>query len=318
MSTATRFIVPTALCIALGSGCGASAKVTRSTPVADLQTYRVAGIRAQGIPQATGLVEQLGMSTVSSVMEKCQFDSVVLDGQAGAQPDLWIDLNLQKSFRGGTGIIQNENKATVEVLMVLSDGIDDELLGSAYITGESSSVAISGTSPEGSAVDAVAKVIGDLLGKSGCTGTRVARAPDPVEPPPGDDDDDTPPPSDDDDDDVPPPDDDDDDMPPGDDDDDDDTPNPEAAAKAAAEALNDEGKSLFKNGNVNGAVAKFEQAADTFPDPRYNYNLCVGYENLERYDEAAAQCQMVIDAKPEKRLIDKATNRLGIIKELRK
>ena len=83
------------------------------------------------------------MSTVNQVMKNCQFDNVVLDGTAGAQPDLWIDLNLQKSFRGGTGIIQNDNKATIEVLMVLSDGASEDLLGSAWITGESSSVSVS-------------------------------------------------------------------------------------------------------------------------------------------------------------------------------
>ena len=157
-----------------------------------------------------------------------------------------------------------------------------------------------------------------LLGKSGCTGPRVNPEPDVA--PPGDDDDDNTPPGDDDDDNTPPGDDDD-DTPPGDDDDDDDDddgPDPKAQAMAAAEALNDQGKAIFKNGDVAGAVAKFEKAADTYPDARFDYNLCVGYETLGRYDEAAAACQAVVDANPEKRLKEKAVNRLVIIKDLKK
>ena len=138
------------LVAATGLGCSASAKVTRTTPVANLQSHRTVLVRAAGISKAQQFINELADVTVSEVAKKCQFESVLPSSMArGEKPDLLIDLNIRKSFRGGTGLIKNHNKATVEVLVVLSDGVTDELLGSATIQAESASVASSGTSPEG-------------------------------------------------------------------------------------------------------------------------------------------------------------------------
>jgi len=282
------------------AGCGPKAKVTRTTPVADLRPYRVVAVRAAGSGQGANLVQQLEMGTVSQLASRCQFDSVVPASHLGsAQPDLVLDLNIQRAFRGGTGMIQNQNKAVVEVLAVLSDGVTQDLLGSAWIQGESSSVLVTGASPEGQAVDAVAKKIADVLGKSGCRGERIARAPEQPEQP---------------------------------------AEGGETAGEAGgenggavggesgqgdparregAEALNDEGKALFKQANIEGAVDKFKAASALYPDPRYDFNLCISYETLKRYDEALAMCQQVIDKKPEQRLVDKAKSRIAIIQDLR-
>ncbi len=306
MSTSHR-LLSAALLVAVG--CGPSAKVTRTTPVADLQSYGVVAVRADGNVSGD-LVQQLESSTIQQLAQRCQFSAVLPAAQMGQnKPDLVLDLNLQRTFRGGTGFIKNQNKATVEVLAVLSDGVSDDLLGSAWIQGESSSVMVSGVSPEGQAVDAVAKKIAQVLGNSGCKGPRVARA----EPPPengdtgsaGDTGDsgnagDT-----------------------GDSGNAGDTGDSgnagdtgDAAKKEGAEALNDAGKAAFKKADMTTAAAKFQAAGDLYPDPRYDFNLCMTYEALKRYDEAIATCQKVIDKQPEQRLIDKAKDRIEIIQQL--
>jgi hypothetical protein len=348
-------------------GCRASAKVTRTTPVANLQSYRVVGVRAAGIPRSYQLTNFLADATVKQLAKRCQFTNVVLANHAGnAKPDLMIDLNIRRMFRGGTSqIIQNPNKAVVDVLVVLSDGIDNDLLGSAWIRGESASVQVSGTmSPEGAAVKAIAERVAKVLAKSGCRGPRVARAPE-----------------------------------------DDKTKtaasgggsgggaggsdnnsanntnnggnntnnggnntdnnggnntnnggnntdnnggnntnnggnntdnnggnntnnggnteggggDPNAGAqKAMAETLNDEGKGMFKQANIAGALAKFQEAEKLIPDPRYVYNQCLAYEVLRKYDTATSTCKRVLTMKPSGRLKAKVDRRLGIIASLKK
>ena len=92
----------------------------------------------------------------------------------------------------------------------------------------------------------------------------------------------------------------------------------DAAKKAQAEGLNNEGKNLFRGADVPGAIAKFEAAAALVPDPRYHYNLCLSYESLKRYDDAILMCEKVAGSNPGKRLEDKATRRIGIIQTLKK
>ncbi len=309
-------------------GCSASATVTRTTPVANLQSHQTVLVRAAGISKAQQFINELADVTVAEVSKKCQFASVMPANMAGGQrPDLLIDLNIRQSFRGGTGLIKNYNKATVEVLVVLTDGATDELLGSATIRGESAAVSTSGSSPEGAAVGAVAKKIAEVLSKSGCMGPRVARTyPNDNQGGAGG--------------------------------------GSDAAGagggnggagaggdgvgtgaggagavgggvggggastvvggggaaavnKAKADALNNEGKNLFRAADLNGAIAKFEAAVVLFPDPRYHYNLCLSYETLKRYDDALTMCQTVLDKNPGKRLEAKATRRIGIIRTLK-
>ena len=109
MSRLSQWFIFAMLAFAL-SGCSASAKVTRTTPVADLRPYRVVGVRAAGTLQPGALLNQLEMSTISQLVKRCQFDSVVPAARSSGTPDLVLDLNIQRSFRGGTGMIKNENK----------------------------------------------------------------------------------------------------------------------------------------------------------------------------------------------------------------
>ncbi len=309
--------------------------------MASLQSYKVVGVRAKG---GYNLSRILASQTVAQLSRRCQFTNVELSNYSRTKPDLILDLKIHRSWRGGSGIIQNQNKATVDVLLVLSDGIDSELLGSAWIRGQSASLALNVAgrpqAPEEDALGAVAKTVADILGKSGCRGPRVARAPDP---PPtkiakntsntgggntdgnngggntdgnngggntdgnngggntdgnngggntdgnngggntdvanqGDD----------------------------------------GAAKAKAEKLNSEGKQLFIAADIAGAVAKFEAAAQAHPDPRYDFNICLGYETLKRYKDALSMCKRVLSKNPSAKLRGKAQKRLKIIADLKK
>jgi len=336
----------------VGVGCTASAKVTRTTPVANLKSYKVVGVRAKG---GYNLSRVLAASTIAQLSRRCQFTNVELSNYSQSKPDLILDLKIHRSWRGGSGIIQSRNKATVDVLMVLSDGLDSELLGSAWIRGESAAVALNinnrPQAPEEDALGAVAKKVASILSKSGCRGPRVARAPDP---PPttiakntsntgggnngggnngggnngggnngggntdggnngggnngggnngggnngggntdggnngggntttaGNQTGDT-------------------------------------EAKARGEALNKEGKQLFIGANIAGAVSKFEAAAAAYPDPRFDFNICLGYETLKQYSKALAVCQRVLTKNPSAKLRGKTEKRLKIIADLRK
>ncbi len=270
-----------------GTGCTAKASVQRSTPVANLKIYHGVLIRAGANSLVRGQAIELAQRTAAHLEKQCQF-TAVYTGQPNSQPngetDLIVDLNVVGSSRGGNGLIQNPNKAIVDVAMALSDSRTDEILGSASIRGESSSVAISGQgSPETSAINAVANQIAKILANSGCTGPReVASIP---EPPPVE---------------VKPV---------------DTGVTPEQVAEA--EALSGAGKEAFRGGDVATAKAKFEAAIALNADPRYLMNLCLANEALSQYDEALAACQKVIDAKPEQRLADKAMERIGLINDLK-
>jgi hypothetical protein len=271
--------------LALGA-CGPSASVKRTTPVANLQSYQTALVRVastQGLNQYTPVLE---FATTDEMQKHCNFGRIVSPTQVGnLKPDLIVDLNIRRTERGGGGFIKNPNLATVNVTMVLSDGIDEELLGSAEIVGKSAAVAIEGNDPENEALIAVAKRVTQILGKSGCVGERVARAEPPAEEP-------TPA----------------------------EVPGSEGLTPeqlAAAEAANDEGKRLFRAAEIAAAKAQFEQALGVSKDPRFYFNLCLAHEALSEYDSAVEACQSVLAAKPEARLAEKATQRLEIIAEKR-
>ena len=155
-----------AVTISLGA-CGPSASVTRTTPVANLQSYQTALVRVSSSPGLSHYTPVLEFATTDALQKRCGFGRVVSPTQVGQlKPDLILDLNIRSTARGGGGFIQNPNLATVKVTMVLSDGIDESLLGSADIVGKSAAVAIEGNDPENQALIAVAKRISAILGKS--------------------------------------------------------------------------------------------------------------------------------------------------------
>jgi hypothetical protein len=266
---------------ALATACSATATVKRQSPIANLQTHRVVAVRVDAEGAGRSWTRELEAAVVQKVGGKCKFDSVLPAEQlGGTAPDLVVDLNIQRVFRGGDGLIQNPNKVIMDVLIVLSDGAGDELLGSAWIRGESPSVQVSGKIPERQAVGVVADSVAKLLDLSGCALARVEPEPEP-EPQPQPD-------------------------PPGVD--------PETIAQA--EAANDEGKKLFKAAKIDAAVGKFREAIALVPDPRFHFNLCFSLEALKRYDEALAACDATLKAEPDERLRKKTTDRIqGIQKK---
>ncbi len=282
--SATRILQAFAVTSALGlAACGPSASVKRTTPVANLQSYQNVLVRvgsSPGLEQYTSILE---FATADTVTKRCAFSRVVNPAQLGqVRPDLLVDLNIRQTARGGTGFIKNPNLATVNVTMVLSDGIDESLLGSAEIVGKSSAVGIDGADPENQALIAVAKRVTAILSKSGCVGQRVARVQAPVAPA------------------EPAP-----------------QPGITPEQLAQAEAANDEGKRLFRSAQIPAAKEQFIQAISIVPAPKYQFNLCLAHEALNEYDEATAVCQAIVTSGTEPRLTEKAQQRLTIIADKR-
>ncbi len=282
--SATRVLQAAALTGALVlAACAPTASVKRTTPVANLQSYQNVLVRvgsSQGLERFTSVLE---FATTDSIGQRCAFSRIINPTQvAQVRPDLLVDLNVRRTQRGGSGFIKNPNLATVNVTMVLSDGIDESLLGSAEIEGKSSAVAMDGADPENQALIAVAKSVSAILSKSGCEGPRVARAVEPVQPA------------------LPP-------QPAG--------VTPELVAQA--EAANNEGKRLFRAAEIAAAKAQFIQAIQIVADPKYQFNLCLAHEALNEYDFAVTVCQQVITAGTDQRLSEKAQQRLTIIADKR-
>src|SRR6266545_2540653 len=197
-----------------------------------LVAVAVAGCRGSATVQST--------TPVANIRARCAFGDVRVGRRAGgAGPDdVILDLTITRAFRGGSGLIKNQNQATVDVKMVLTDGRDDELVGSADIRGKSAGILLNSTPPEEQAITAVADSIAEMLDDSGCTEDRVARAP-----PSGEE--------------V--------------------KPAGSASAQlvseertdpaARAEAENDEGKRLFRSDDVAGAKEHFEEAIRLHREP---------------------------------------------------
>ena len=91
------------------------------------------------------------------------------------------------------------------------------------------------------------------------------------------------------------------------------TPPPDNS-QARAEALNDEGKTSFRSGDAQSAEDKFAEAASLFPDPRYNFNLCLAREALKKYKAALSACTAV-EQSGVARLVSKAKARIKLINE---
>lgn len=261
-------------------------------PVANLQSYRTVGLSVRSTAFASqGIAMFLENAVMQKLQQQCGFEKV---GKAGTGPnDVVLDLNITRSGRGGGGWVSNSGTAVIETLLVLSDGENGELLGTARIRGQSSGMIINGAPPENEAVEVVAKSVADLLAKSGCSGPRIAR----TEPPPetgsgsstgsgtgsgsatqqgsG--------------------------APPDD------------AKRAQAEALNEDGKLKLRSADIAGALTSFQQANALVPDPRYQYNVCLTYEAQEQWQNAIAACKQARAMNPEPRLVAKIDKRLEML-----
>jgi hypothetical protein len=260
-------------------------------PVANLQSYRTVALRVHSSAFASqGNAMFLEQAVTDKLRKQCGFERV---GPASATPaDVVLDLNITSMGRGGGGLIVNPNTATIDTLLVLSDGQDKELLGTAKIHGKSSGMIVNGGSPDTEAIDVVAKTVADLLAKSGCSGPRVARAQTPPPPGPGPGSGSasvvtegsaaTPPPAD-------------------------------ETHRAEAEALNDQGKERLFNADLAGAIAAFQQANTVLPDARYEFNLCVAFGAKEQWDNAIAACRHARGMNPEARLATKIDSRIDLL-----
>jgi hypothetical protein len=273
--------------------CRPTATVQRTSPVANLQPYRGLVVRGTGASRrgAGRLAFQLEHAAVSRIQARCAFSHVrtASDPPPAGNADLILDVTVQRSFRGGGGgLVQNENLATVDVKLVLSDGRDDELVGAADIRGQSRGIVIGEVTPEEEAIGAVADSIAQILVTSGCTGPRIARK--------------NPPPSE-----RPPP---------------DDPASVELVSEsdpvAKAEAANDEGKRLFRSADVAGAKKRFQAAIRLHRDPRYVFNLCLAEEALGDIDAAVSVCESVLTMKPDAPLAEKVKLRLDLLADKRK
>src|SRR5262245_14401091 len=123
-------------------------------PIAGLQTYRTVALRVHSSAfAAQGLAMFMQQSVLNRLHLQCGFEQIDPTGRSRA--DMVLDLNLTKTARGGGGIISNGNLATIETLLVLTDGQAGDIIGTATIHGKSSGIVINGESPENEAIDAV-------------------------------------------------------------------------------------------------------------------------------------------------------------------
>ncbi len=247
-------------------------------PIANLQSYRTVAVRVHSTAFASqGRAMQLEAAMLDNLRRKCGFERV----DAGQKPaDILLDLNITQAGRGSSGWISSDTTATLDALLVLTDGSDGELLGTARVHGSSSGVIMNGAPPDGEAIGAVAKSIADLLGKSGCAGARVARAvpvPKTDEPKP----------------DGPKP--------------------PDESKRPEADALNDQGKEKLYANDTPGALALFQQANTLLPDARYEFNVCLTLGVQERWDDAIASCQRAKAMNPQAALATRIDHRLELL-----
>ena len=274
-------------------------------PVANLQPYRTVALRVRSTAFASqGWAAYLESAVVQKLQQKCAFERV--GGATTMGADVVLDLNITRTGRGSSGWVASSSTAIMETLLVLSDGQNGDLLGTARIRGKSSGVIMNGAPPENEAVEVVAKSVADLLAKSGCSGPRIARVEPVVTTPPtggdtgsgsatgsgtttgsgeGSGSATTP---------------------------------PDDARRAQAEALNEQGKEKLRGADVAGALTAFQQATALVPDPRYQYNVCLALEAQERWDDAVGACKQARAMNPDARLVAKIDRRLELLEQHRK
>ncbi len=242
-------------------------------PIANLNTYKTVAVRVHSTAFASqGRAMQLESSMLDNLSKKCGFQ-VMARGATAA--DVMVDLNITNAGRGGGGWISNDSTATLDALLVLTDGTNGELLGTARIHGSSSGMIVNGAPPEGEAIGVVAKSVVDLLGKSGCSGPRVAKAVPVVEPPKPD--------------------------------------APDESHRADADALNDQGKEKLYANDAPGALALFQQASAMLPDARYEFNVCLTLGVQERWDDAIVSCKRARAMNPQSELGARIDHKLELL-----
>ncbi|MEO8707052.1 MAG: hypothetical protein ABI867_43900 [Kofleriaceae bacterium] len=245
-------------------------------PVANLQSYRTVALRVKSTAfAAQGQARFLEASVLQKLRQQCGFEQVGQDPKS----DVVIDLNITQSGRGSGGALINTNVATIDTLLVLSDGVDGELLGTLRIHGKSSGLIINNAPPENEVVEIIAKTVVDTLAKSGCGGPRIAKVEKtPVDPGPGP------------------------------------TTGPvDETKRAEAEALNTAGKEKLYGADTAGALAAFQQANQLIPDARYEFNICLTLVAQEQYPTAQAACQRARGLNPEPKLAAKIDQRLELL-----
>ncbi len=274
--------------------CHPSATVERTMPVANLQSYRTVALRVHSTAfAAQGMAMYLEGAVLQHLHQQCGFEQI---SQGQTPADVVLDLNVTQTGRGGNGWVQNQNKATLDTLLVLTDGQTNELLGTARIHGESSGMIINNAPPENEAIEVVAKTVADLLAKSGCSGPRVARAePPPAPPGPGSGAGSAV-------------------TPPG--------PGSgsgsaapvvDDAKRAEGDKLNADGGEKLRRADLAGALASFQQANQVAPDPRYVFNVCLTYEAMEQWDNAVGACKQARAMNPNAQLAAKIDHRLDLL-----
>ena len=250
-------------------------------PVANLQSYRTVGLRVHSSAFASqGQAMFLEKAVLDRLRAQCGFQQV---DRAGSAPnDVVLDLNITNTARGGGGWISNDSQATIDTLLVLTDGQNGDLLGTARIHGKSSGMIINNAPPETEAVDVVAKTIAEMFVTSGCVGPRIARAePPPVQEPPHQGSA-SPPPVD-------------------------------ESHRAQADALNAQGKEKLQRADLQGALAAFQQANALLPDARYQFNICLTFEAQEQWQNAIAACRQARAMNPQATLVAKIDHRLDLL-----
>ena len=264
---------------AVAAGCHPSATVENTMPIANLQTYRSIALRVHSTAfAAQGQAMQLESAVLQQMQQRCAFQQVAAAQAKSAE--LVLDLNIVNTGRGGGGLISNNSTARLDTLLVISNGQDGELLGTARIHGESSGMIINNAPPELEAIDIVAKTVGDVFAKSGCAGPRIAKA-EPSPPPPTTDT----------------------------------NPQPvDESHRAEAEKDNEDGKQKVFVADLQGALAAFQQADALIPDPKYEYNLCSTLGLLERWNEATAMCQKALAKQPPPALRTKLEQKIELLK----
>lgn len=260
-------------------------------PVANLQTYGTVALRVHTSAfAAQGQAMFLEQDVISNLKKKCGFTTV--DRASGAPADLVLDLNIVSIGRGSGGWVTTGSTAYVDTLLVLTDGTDGQLLGTAKIKGKSGGVIVNNAPPERDAIGAVAKSVGDLLAKSGCSGARVAKAiPQPIDNGPGPG------------------------SGSGDGSGSASPAGPDESRRPEAEALNDAGKEKLYAADVTTALSLFQKANALLPDAKYELNICIALGTLERWDEAIASCNHAKTMHPTPSTETKIDNRLAALKQ---
>jgi hypothetical protein len=272
--------------VGLIAGCRPSATVEQTTPVANLQTYRTVGLRVKSTAfAAQGLAMYLELATLNRLRQTCRFDQINAVG-SGPPTDVVLDLNITASGRGGGGWVSNSGTAVIDTLLVLSDGQNGDVLGTARIRGKSSGMIINNARPENEAIEVIAKTVAETLAKSGCAGPRIAKVESPPQPP---------------------------DPGPGSGSGSGSAKPPDDARRAEAEALNETGKEKLRSADVAGALADFQRAVSLVADARYQYNVCLAFEAQQQFGNAIAACKQARTMNPEPRLVAKIDSRLELL-----